>query len=182
MTHLYPMPSIVFLLGFMGSGKTHWGRRLAEHLDWSFTDLDQYIEQQENMSVASLFENHGEAGFRRIERYYLNNFAIHRNLVLSCGGGTPCFLDNMDWMLRQGFTVYLQASPDFLKRCLEEETTHRPLLNGLEGEKLLDFITSKLEERRPYYQRAHLTVDVESTAEQALLLQIKEALNVYSGK
>lgn len=176
------MPSIVFLLGFMGSGKTHWGKRLAEHLDWSFTDLDQYIEQQENMSVASLFENHGEAGFRRIERYYLNNFAIHRNLVLSCGGGTPCFLDNMDWMLRQGFTVYIEASPEFLKKRLEEDTKHRPLLNGLEGEPLLEFITAKLEERKPCYQRAHLTVDAESATEPTLLPQIQQALRVYSDK
>lgn len=182
MTHLYSMPSIVFLLGFMGSGKTHWGKRLAEHLDWSFTDLDQYIEQQENMSVANLFENHGEAGFRRIERYYLNHFAIHRNLVLSCGGGTPCFLDNMDWMLRQGFTVYLEASPEFLKQRLEDETSHRPLLKGLEGEALLEFITNKLEERKPCYQRAHLIVDVASATEEVLLPLVQKAIKTHSDK
>ncbi|MCC6412624.1 MAG: shikimate kinase [Saprospiraceae bacterium] len=170
------MPSIVFLLGFMGSGKTHWGKRLADHLDWSFTDLDQHIEQQENMSVASLFENHGEAGFRRIERYYLNNFAIHRNLVLACGGGTACFLDNMDWMLRQGFTVYLKATPEFLKQRLETETAHRPLLNGLEGEALLEFIKFKLEERKPCYERAHLTIEVESATEELLLPKLEQAI------
>lgn len=182
MAHLYGMPSIVFLLGFMGSGKSFLGKRLADHLSWSFVDLDGYIEEQEKQSVKTLFENHGEVGFRRIERYYLNNFAIHQNLVLSCGGGTPCFLDNMDWMLRQGFTIYLKARPEFLSLRLEAETAHRPLLNGMEGEVLLQFVGSKLAEREADYQRAHVVVDVETTDENELLLLLQQAISAHSDK
>ncbi len=153
------MPDIIFLIGFMGSGKTTLGKHLAQALDWSFVDLDQHIEEQEQTTIAALFENLGEAGFRRLERFHLHNFALHHHLVLACGGGTPCFLDNMDWMLRRGLTVYLRFSPEDLYHRLRNATDARPLLRNKNEKALMDFIEQKLTERSPDYERAAILFD-----------------------
>lgn len=146
----------VFLIGFMGSGKSHTGRALAQRLGHPFIDLDEYIEAQEGMAIAQLFAQRGEAGFRQLEGQRLRELGGQSKAIISCGGGTPCFLDNMEWMNGQGLTIYLRTPPELLAQRLEHGRAERPLLQGLEGEGLLAFIRQKLAEREACYEQASL--------------------------
>ena len=144
------MKSII-LVGYMGSGKTTVGRQLALALGRTFYDLDWYIEMRYHRTVAQLFEERGEEGFRELERNMLHEAAEFEDIVLSCGGGTPCFFDNMDYIRSVGESVYLKATP---------EKVERPLLKGKSEEELLDFIRTSLEQREPFYLKAEHVIDV----------------------
>jgi shikimate kinase len=149
----------IFLIGFMGSGKTHWGRVWARKNQLNFFDLDEQIEKTLGETIADIFEKKGEENFREMERYVLRKFDVKNNFVLACGGGTPCFMDNLQWMNEQGTTVYLQASPSEILEKVMNETQERPLLKKLNSSELLFFIEQKLKEREPYYKRAKYTLD-----------------------
>lgn len=144
----------VFLLGFMGSGKTHWGRIWAERSGQPFYDLDQLIEARQNSTINHLFETIGEAGFRELESAALHSFAETADAIIACGGGTPCYADNMDWMLANGITVYLSSTPQAILSRVQEEQDKRPLLKKVNPAELLFFIEQKLKEREPFYSRA----------------------------
>lgn len=147
----------VFLVGFMGSGKTHWGKRWAAANQLTFVDLDEVIETRAKMPITSIFETRGEDDFRMLETEALRESAA-ANTIVACGGGTPCFFDNMDWMNRNGITVYISAEvPDILQRLLAGQHK-RPLLRSMDSNSLLEYINNKLLEREPWYSRAHLTV------------------------
>ena len=153
------MKSII-LVGYMGSGKTTVGRQLAAALGRTFYDLDWYIEMRYNRSVAQLFAERGEEGFRELERNMLHEAAEFEDIVLSCGGGTPCFFDNMDYICSVGESVYLKATPEVLAQHLKMGKVERPLIKGKTGEELTEYIRTSLQEREPYYRKAHHTVDV----------------------
>lgn len=153
------MKSIV-LVGYMGSGKTTVGRQLAIALGRTFYDLDWYIEMRYHRSIPQLFEERGEAGFREMERNMLHEAAEFEDIVLSCGGGTPCFFDNMDYIRSVSESVYLKATPEVLTQHLKMRRVERPLLNGKSEEELLDFVRTSLKEREPYYLKAAHVVDV----------------------
>ncbi len=153
------MKSIV-LLGYMGAGKTTIGRQLALNLDMQFYDLDWYIEMRYHTTVSQIFAERGEEGFREIERNMLHEVAEFENIVLSCGGGTPCFYDNMDYLNSICETVYLKARPDVLAAHLKMGKVERPLIKGKSDEQLLAFIEESLAKREPYYSKAHHIVDV----------------------
>ena len=153
------MKSIV-LIGYMGSGKTTVGRQLALALGRTFYDLDWYIEMRYHRSVPQLFEERGEEGFREIERNMLHEAAEFEDIVLSCGGGTPCFFDNMDYICSVSESVYLKATPEVLTQHLKMRRVERPLLNGKSEEELLDFVRTSLKEREPYYLKAKHIIDV----------------------
>lgn len=144
----------------MGAGKTTLGRLLAKDLGITFYDLDWYIESRMRRTIPQLFAERGEEGFRRIERNMLHEVAEFEDVVLSCGGGTPCFFDNMDYMNEQGKTVYLKASPATLCNHLTMGRTERPLIKGKSGDELLAFITEQLSMRESYYLRARYVMDV----------------------
>jgi shikimate kinase len=146
----------IFLLGFMGSGKSYWGRIWAQHAGLQFADLDALIEKEEGMSVAGLFEQKGEAYFRERERALLHAYAGKENFILSCGGGTPCFNNNIHWMNEHGHTVYLQATPEYIYEKIAGEKDKRPLLKNVPEAELLSFIGQKLQERSPFYEKATL--------------------------
>lgn len=150
----------IVLIGYMGAGKTTVGRMLAKDMGLMFYDLDWYITSRMRRTVAQIFEESGEEGFRRIERNMLHEVAEFENVVISCGGGTPCFFDNMDYLNRQGATVYLKASPDVLYKHLSMGRTVRPLLLNKTPEEVRQYITRQLAEREPYYTKAHYTIDV----------------------
>ena len=141
----------IIILGYMGSGKTTIGHALSKELSLPFYDLDWYIESRMRQSVKQLFDSMGEEGFRKIERNMLHEVAEFENVIVSCGGGTPCFFDNMDYLNRQGDTVYLKATPDVLFRHLKMGKTVRPLLLGKTPEEVRAFIGEQLREREPYY-------------------------------
>lgn len=153
------MKSIV-LLGYMGAGKTTVGRQLALNLNMQFYDLDWYIEMRYHTTVSQIFAERGEEGFREIERNMLHEVAEFENIVLSCGGGTPCFFDNMDYLNSICETVYLKARPDVLAAHLKMGKVERPLIKGKSDEQLLAFIEESLAKREPYYSKAHHIVDV----------------------
>lgn len=144
----------------MGAGKTTVGKALAKELDLSFYDLDWYIETRMHKKVKEIFDEQGEEGFRRIERNMLHEVAEFENVVLSCGGGTPCFFDNMEYMNGQGTVIYLKCSPEVLFRHLKMGKGVRPLLLGKNDEELMAFIREQLERREKYYMKADNIVDV----------------------
>lgn len=153
------MQQPIFLIGFMGSGKTTWGKKVANAMELPFVDLDHAIVAQTGLSIPQYFETHGEEQFRLLEREVLHQYSGHQAIV-STGGGAPCYFDNMDWMLTHGTTLYLKHSAKSLyQRLSQSDPKKRPALKGLTGETLLTFIQSKLEERAPHYDRAHLIVD-----------------------
>lgn len=146
----------IFLIGFMGSGKSHTGRRLAAALGYLFQDLDDWIAKQAQRSIPQIFEQDGELGFRKIEQAALHDMAAFEQVVVACGGGTPCFFDNMSWMNQNGTTVFLQTPVEILLKRLQKGKHQRPLLKDKTEDALLDFIQQKLNERLPYYEKASI--------------------------
>jgi shikimate kinase len=150
---------ILYIIGFMGSGKSTAGRKLASLLGWSFVDLDKKIEAYTGKTIPELFSQYGEEYFRNIESEVLKNLKEQINTVVSTGGGTPCHDDNMDFMLETGLTLYLKLTPGQLKSRLNDSTHERPLIKGLTKEGLLGFIEEKLAYREKWYNRAEITVE-----------------------
>lgn len=148
----------IFLLGFMSSGKTKTARKLAKKLGLVHLDIDEEIIKQENKSISEIFEQEGEASFRKLETEVLRKLPLE-NYVISCGGGTPCFFDNMQYMNLYGTTVYLQLSAEKLFSRLSKKKGSRPLIMNLEGDELLEFIRIKLAERKPFYEQAQIVWD-----------------------
>ncbi|MBM3402592.1 MAG: shikimate kinase [Bacteroidetes bacterium] len=148
----------VFLIGFMGSGKTTIGKKLAIYLKYEFIDLDKLIESKAGMSIVDYFELHGEEAFRDLERTILQKTEFPENVIVATGGGAPCFGDNMDWMNKNGLVAYLSLSPKALASRLEHSKTDRPLIRHLKGDELIDFISAKLQEREVFYKQAEYVV------------------------
>lgn len=145
----------------MGAGKTTVGKALAKELNLMFYDLDWYIESRMRKTVKEIFDERGEEGFRVIERNMLHEVAEFENVVISCGGGTPCFFDNIDYMNQQGDTIYLQASPEVLAGHLKMGKSVRPLLLGKTDEQLMEYIKESLDKRNPYYKKAKHILNVD---------------------
>lgn len=145
----------------MGSGKTHWGRLWASKNKLNFFDLDTEIEKAFKMTVQEIFEKKGEEKFRELERYNLRKFESRKDFLLSCGGGTPCFFDNIEWMLKHGKVIYLKASASLILEQVMHETEQRPLLKKVNPSELLFFIEKKLAEREPFYNKANYVFNVE---------------------
>lgn len=150
----------IILIGYMGAGKTTVGKQLADNLGLMFYDLDWYITSRMHRTVAQIFEESGEEGFRKMEHNMLHEVAEFENVVLSCGGGTPCFFDNMDYLNRQGETVYLKATPEVLYAHLKMGKTVRPLLLNKTPEEVKAFVKEQLAQREPYYLKAKHVLDV----------------------
>ncbi|MDR2585176.1 MAG: shikimate kinase [Prevotellaceae bacterium] len=155
---------LVFLIGFMGSGKTTLGRALSKQLDWRFIDLDREIEKFSGCSVSQLFSQSEESGFRKIEQQVLYNVVnriqnqtpAKQNCIISCGGGAPCYEQNLTFMKSNGFVIYLEVSPEILcERLLHTSSTNRPLLPSKDPSNLLIYIRNLLTQRLPYYKAAH---------------------------
>ena len=149
----------IILIGYMGAGKTTLGKVLARELNLEFIDLDWYIENRFHQSVNQLFATRGEEGFRKIERNMLHEVAEFENVIISSGGGTPCFFDNMEYMNQQGLTVYLKASPETLRAHLRMGKQKRPLVAQKNDEELDAFIHESLNKREPFYNQARLIFD-----------------------
>ena len=160
----------IFLIGYMGSGKTTLGKALAKHLCKEFIDLDTYIECRFHASVKQLFAQRGEEGFRDLERRMLHDIADFEDVIVACGGGTPCYFDNMDYIVGHGFAIYLTTSPErlALRLALPGSRAKRPLIAQKTDEELIAFVNEALAKREPFYSRAQLTFDsthIENAAE-----------------
>lgn len=146
----------------MGSGKTTFGRALARRLHLEFIDLDFYIRQRFRRTVSEIFAEQGEARFREMESAMLREVGEFENVVVSCGGGTPCFGDNMEFMNSRGLTVRLTAGMKCLVDRLLRGGSKRPIVAGKTEEELYDFVASHLAEREPFYSRAQVTFNGEN--------------------
>ncbi|MFN3665672.1 MAG: shikimate kinase [Sediminibacterium sp.] len=144
----------VFLIGMMGAGKSYWCRYLAKKLKTGGYDLDFLIESHEEKSISEIFEEDGEDYFRKSEAKILRWFGEKKAFVLATGGGAPCFHDNMDWMNKNGLTIWLDEPIATLVERLKPEKEHRPLIQSLSDEALADFLQNKLIERTPVYEKA----------------------------
>lgn len=172
------MPALdkIYIVGFMGSGKTTLGKKLASLLGWTFTDMDKRIENNAGMTIPSIFSEMGESYFRKMESEVLRESSAIQGVVISTGGGAPCHSGNMDFMLSSGLTIYLKLTPDQLYSRLSGTGTERPLIKGLEKEDLLSFIETKLSEREKFYDRATMIIDGFNPDVNEVLRQVKKLI------
>jgi shikimate kinase len=170
----------IFLIGFMGSGKTYLGKQLASKLGFLFVDVDSVIENTEGVTIAQLFDSQGETYFRKVESDRLKGLEKWDEVVISTGGGAPCFHDNMDWMNAHGITVYLQTDPNLLLNRLKSETENRPLLRGKTDEELLDFIKNKIADRKLFYEKAKIIVAQNEDGDEIIFDILKKILDSRS--
>jgi len=155
---------LVFLIGFMGCGKSTLGRYLARSLGWRFIDLDHFFEEKFRTTIPLFFKEFGEKGFRDAERSVLHDMKDIKKAVVATGGGAPCFFDNIDFMNDHGITVYMKLTPEILAKRLTESKTVRPLVHEKTGDELISYIREKLAEREPFYNKAQIIVDAEAVS------------------
>lgn len=175
----------LFLTGYMGSGKSTLGKRLAHMLGVAFLDLDDYFEQKYKTSISLFFERFGEESFRQLEHETLREvIAAHDKTVISTGGGTPCYFDNMELMNRHGFTIYLRLAPGVLASRLSNSPFRykRPMLKGLNRQDLLQTVSEHLAERETFYNRSKLIVDVFEMKTESIVNKIVEAMAGIDGE
>lgn len=165
----------IFLIGFMGSGKSTLGRMLAEQLGVKFIDLDEWIESTAGMKIRDIFTRKGETFFRKLEAVRLREvIASEENMVLACGGGTPCYFDNISFINNAGISIWLNTAKEVMADRLLAEAAERPLVSSLPKEKLHEFIEDKLEQRLAYYGQAKIIIDPAHMSVEALVAQLKE--------
>ncbi|HEX7844388.1 MAG TPA: shikimate kinase [Chitinophagaceae bacterium] len=166
----------IFLIGFMGSGKTHWGRQLSQKLDIPFFDLDEQIISHEGKAINEIFAEQGEEYFRLLEKDTLHIITeSHDSFVMACGGGTPCYFNNIEYMNQAGTTVWINTATDVLFQRLITEKDKRPLIKELDGDQLKSFIGKKYADRRIYYEQADVVADDEQLQLEKLIEKIFHA-------
>lgn len=148
----------IYLIGYMGCGKSTLGRRLSEHLNLQFVDMDHYIEERNLKTIPQIFEQEGETEFRNKERRALEELSEFTDIVIATGGGAPCFFDNIGLMNRSGKTVYLNIDPVILADRLLKSKTERPLIKGKSREELVAFIDETLKKRNEFYKQARYEI------------------------
>jgi len=151
----------IFLIGYMGVGKTTAGRELAKLLNLDFIDLDSFIQNRYNKSISKIFEEEGEAKFREMENKILKEVSEFENVIISTGGGVPCFYNNMEIMNKAGTTIYLKASPVLLAERLNLCKEKRPLIKDKNEEEMLKFVSESLEKRSPFYHQAKIIYETD---------------------
>ncbi len=159
----------IFLIGFMGSGKSTLGKNLAESLNYDFIDSDLWIEKEQEMSIDSIFSSKGEAFFRELELKFIENLNPFNPTIIATGGGLPCFNGNIEKLKEIGTVIYLKVSPELIFERIKFDDT-RPLLNKQDKQEKMDFIQNKLKERNVFYSQAHITID----ANQSIEIQVTE--------
>ena len=164
----------IFLIGYMGSGKTSMGVKLAENLGLTFVDMDHYIEQKYHKTISQIFEESGQDAFRKIEHNCLHEVAEFEDCVIATGGGAPCFFDNMEFMNHRGLTVFLNLSTEQLAQRLENSRAgKRPLIANKKGDELRQFISEGLSNRISYYLKSKVSV---SGTDDEILKNIEKAV------
>ena len=158
----------IFLIGFMGCGKTTLGKKLAKNLNYNFIDLDNYIEKTTNKTITEIFENKGEKKFRIVEKESLMEVCKKDNLVIATGGGTPCFFDNMQKILDSGKAIYLKMEIEDLLERLEAKKSQRPLIENNSAKELENFIRNKLSEREYFYKKSNYILQGKSICEKEI--------------
>nr|WP_319400508.1 shikimate kinase [uncultured Carboxylicivirga sp.] len=163
----------VFLVGFMGSGKSTLGRRLKHEMDWDFLDLDDVFEDKYQTTIKEYFTKHGEDAFRIAEKECLRDVIHSDKVIIATGGGTPCFFDNMEVMNQNGLTIYLKLSVETIISRLSSGKNVRPLVADKSGDELYHFIQDKLAEREDFYNQSKVIADAEILSVDAYVNIIK---------
>jgi shikimate kinase len=166
----------IYLVGYMGSGKSTLGRRLARYTGLHFIDLDKYIEERNCRSVPQIFTLEGEASFRKKERKALGEVSEFDDIVVATGGGAPCFFDNMELMNQTGITLFLDLEPSVLARRLSVSKNVRPLITGKSSQELVEFIALNLEKRRPFYEQSRFRIDNPELSSELIVKIISETI------
>lgn len=166
----------IYLVGYMASGKSKIGQQIAAELGYRFVDLDDSFEQRYRISVVDFFSKYDEAGFRNLERVLLHKTALLSDCVIATGGGTPCFFDNMDFILKEGLAIYLYRDNHDLVARLEKGRKRRPLLKNIPVEMLEERISNHMLERHPHYRRAHYQFDAKSGSLPELIRWLQEEM------
>ena len=170
----------VYLVGYMGAGKSSIAKRLANKIGWISCDLDLLFEERYKISVDDFFAKYDEIAFRKLESDLLKQTESMENVIISTGGGTPCFFDNMTWMNENGLTVFIEISPLTAVNRLKQSKKKRPLLSDKNKEQLLDFVQHHYGERMKFYRQAQLTVKGESCDVDELVEKLKDINNSLS--
>lgn len=170
---------IVILIGYMGSGKSAIGKKISKKMNMDIVDLDDYIEEGENLTIPEIFDEKGEVYFRKKEREYLKKLLESKqDRIISLGGGTPCYGDNMELILKASpYVFYLKASIDTLLKRLVEGKEHRPLIKNINDDELPEFIGKHLFERNFYYMQSHEIVNVDNITRKEVAANIIQMLN-----
>ena len=166
----------IFLIGFMGAGKTTVGKKLSSQMGLSFIDLDLFIENRYRKTIRQIFEEKGEDFFRELEQKTLREVAEFEDVIISTGGGTPCFHQNMMYMNEKGMTVYLKVSTDELVKRISLNKSARPVLTGHSGNGLNLFVEETITKRKPVYEQAHIVLDAETLDIATLCTQLQQKL------
>lgn len=152
----------IFFIGFMGAGKTHWGRLLSEKLNLRYFDLDEQVREHSGRTIPELFSTVGEEQFRLLEKEVLHIITeSHDQFVMSCGGGSPCYFNNIDYMNEAGTTIWINTPIEVLFERLVKEKENRPLIRDLSDQQLRSFIIRKFADRKIYYDQASIVIDEE---------------------
>jgi shikimate kinase len=170
---------LIFLIGFMGSGKSYIGKRLAEQIAYDFIDLDTYIVDSEKLTINDIFQKEGEHAFRSKENSCLKTLLEKKNTIIATGGGTPCFYDNMDLMCKNGITIYLYANNNILFARLKKEREKRPLIANTTDEALMNIIQTKIAERSPTYEQAEAIFEIKNLEDDKIINDIYNFLTFY---
>lgn len=163
---------ILYLVGFMGCGKSSIGRRLAERTGFAFADTDRMVEETAGRTIPEIFATDGEAAFRAMESAALRSIPDEGNTIVATGGGTPCNPENLAWMKAHGHSVYISITADYLYRILYTRRQRRPKLAGLNDEELLRYIRTTLAEREPYYTQASATIECTGASDRYIINHI----------
>jgi len=166
----------IFFIGFMGAGKTHWAKMVSEKLRIPFFDLDEQIVSHEEKSIVEIFSEQGEEYFRLAEQDILHIITeSHENFVMACGGGTPCYYNNIEYMNQAGTSIWINTPGDILFQRLLKEKKERPLIKNLTDDQLRAFIVKKFSDRRIYYEQAEIVIDEEPVKLEDLVEKIFHA-------
>lgn len=168
----------IYLIGYMGSGKSTLGKGLATALGISWIDLDTEIETRYKISITDFFSKYGESAFREVEYKVLKDVVLIPDVVVSTGGGVPCFHSNMELMNQTGLTIYLEASPELILSRIGPYAWKRPLFQQMDGTDILEKITEHLRSRIIFYQQAQITVDAANPD----IEELKNQIMNFSGR
>ncbi len=166
----------IFLIGFMGSGKSHWGQLLSRKLNFPFFDLDEQIISHEGKAINEIFAENGEEYFRLLEKDVLHIITeSHESFVMACGGGSPCYFKNIDYMNNAGTTVWINTPFETLFKRLIEQKSHRPLIKDLSSEQIRSYIIKKFSDRKIYYEQADVSIEEDQFTVEQLVEKIFHA-------
>ncbi|WP_298764215.1 shikimate kinase [uncultured Polaribacter sp.] len=168
----------IILLGYMASGKSSIGKKLAKNLSLNFLDLDDYISEQEKMTIPEIFKVKGEIYFRKIEHLYLKEILKkEEDFLLALGGGTPCYANNMNEINKtDAISVYLNGNTNTMIARAIKKKAKRPIIASLEDEKIPEFVAKHLFERRPFYEQAKITIKIDDKSKKEVALELTEML------